>query len=92
MRLIVYEPIILFDLCQFLEICRNIKMDRNIIKPFRTNAPFGLNSRRFSAIGFHPDLDSGGNMSKNKSALGPGQYNPENFECAYKKKCTGGSR
>lgn len=57
-----------------------------------TKAPFGVTSTRFTSIGFHPDLDTDGSLCKNKSTLGPGQYDPEKFECSYKKHCIGGSR
>lgn len=61
-------------------------------KHFKTYAPFGMNTKRFCPIGFHPDLDKDGTLNKNKCTLGPGQYNPERFECLHKKYCFGGSR
>lgn len=57
-----------------------------------TNAPFGIATKRFNKIGFHPDLDTTGSMRKTINCIGPGQYNPEKFECAYKKYNIGGSR
>lgn len=61
-------------------------------KPFKTHAPFGVNTIRFNSIGFHPDLDKDGALNKNKCKLGPGQYDPEVVECLHKKYCIGGSR
>lgn len=51
----------------------------------KNNAAFGVTTKRFNNIGFHPDLDPTGCMRKNRVCLGPGQYNPEKFECMYKK-------
>lgn len=65
---------------------------KTIKKPFKTTAPFGVSTKRFCPIGFHPDLDKDGTLNKNKCTLGPGQYNPERFECLHKKYCFGGSR
>lgn len=57
-----------------------------------TNAPFGVATKRFNKIGFHPDLDKTGSMRKTINLIGPGHYNPEKFECVYKKYNIGGSR
>ncbi|XP_031352458.1 lymphocyte expansion molecule-like [Photinus pyralis] len=46
-------------------------------KSFLTRAPFGVASKRFESIGFHPGLDPLGTMSKNRSNVGPGDYDLE---------------
>lgn len=58
---------------------------------FKTRAPFGIACKRFEGIGFHPGLDPTGCMMKNRSKLGPGDYDPEPHQCAYKKYNFGGS-
>ncbi|KAF2893014.1 hypothetical protein ILUMI_13154 [Ignelater luminosus] len=60
-------------------------------KSFKTKAPFGVATKRFEGMGFHPNLDTTGCMQKTKLKLGPGYYNPERFECPYKKYNVGGS-
>lgn len=48
--------------------------------------PFGIGSKRFLGIGFHPLLDPTGSLRKDKSKLGPGEYYPAQFPkfCQYK--------
>ncbi|XP_050311202.1 lymphocyte expansion molecule isoform X2 [Anthonomus grandis grandis] len=53
-------------------------------KPFKTYAPFGVATKRFAKIGFHPSLDKSGAMTRESSKLGPGSYNPKQMECKCK--------
>nr|XP_022910462.1 lymphocyte expansion molecule-like [Onthophagus taurus] len=54
-------------------------------RPFLTRAPFGVQTKRFAAIGFHPGLDPTGSLSAYKQKLAPCDYNPvKTKECAYK--------
>ncbi|KAG5887083.1 hypothetical protein JTB14_018253 [Gonioctena quinquepunctata] len=52
---------------------------------FKTYAPFGTATRRFSKIGFHPELDVSGAMKRQITKAGPGTYNPKYPECKSKK-------
>lgn len=54
---------------------------------FRTTAPFGVSTKRFATIGFHPGLDTTGAM-RNRGGLGPGQYNPKDLKCTCVYKST----
>lgn len=54
------------------------------MKTKQKSAPFGIATKRFSPIGFHPDLDKTGSLKKDKAKLGPGQYNPKEYQCPYK--------
>lgn len=44
-------------------------------KPIKKYAPFGVNTKRFNKIGFHPNLDVSGAMKKEITKTGPGSYN-----------------
>ncbi|XP_030759573.1 lymphocyte expansion molecule-like [Sitophilus oryzae] len=55
-------------------------------KPFKTNAPFGIATKRFTKIGFHPELDVSGAMKKEITKTGPGSYNPKQPICSGKSK------
>lgn len=50
-------------------------------------APFGVQSKRFQNIGYHPCLDP----FARGNPLGPGDYNPKTYDCPYKKYIVGGS-
>ncbi|XP_023312944.1 uncharacterized protein LOC111693037, partial [Anoplophora glabripennis] len=47
----------------------------------KSNAPFGVATKRFNKIGFHPELDVTGAMKKEITKAGPGSYNPERVTC-----------
>ncbi|CAH2004256.1 unnamed protein product [Acanthoscelides obtectus] len=60
-------------------------------KPFKTYAPFGIATKRFVKVGFHPSLDKSGAMKKLITKVGPGSYNPRKptcskHECSWKTK------
>lgn len=52
--------------------------------PFKTKYPFGVQTKRFATIGFHPGLDPDGYMNAHKKKLGPGQYDPKYCLCLQK--------
>lgn len=51
--------------------------------------PFGIGTKRFAGIGYHPSLDPSGAMRENKSKLGPGEYYPQQLVKQYKYKDNG---
>ncbi|KAK9754101.1 hypothetical protein QE152_g1596 [Popillia japonica] len=51
----------------------------------QSKAPFGVQTKRFVPIGYHPKLDKHGTMQAFKSKISPCEYYPEKYECAYKK-------
>lgn len=53
-------------------------------KQFKSYAPFGVQTRRFANIGFHPELDAQGFYKKSCNDLGPGSYNPKYPKCTSK--------
>ncbi|KAJ8921184.1 hypothetical protein NQ315_013656 [Exocentrus adspersus] len=50
-------------------------------KPY---APFGVATKRFTKIGFHPELDVSGAMKREITKVGPGSYNPKQAICKSK--------
>ncbi|KRT79409.1 hypothetical protein AMK59_8469 [Oryctes borbonicus] len=52
---------------------------------FATHAPFGVQTKRFAPIGYHPKLDSTGLLRAHKTKLSPCDYYPKEYECQYKK-------
>lgn len=56
-----------------------VQQERNV------RPPFGVATKRFLGIGFHPGLDPNGVM-REKTKLGPGEYFPMQFPkfCQYK--------
>lgn len=52
---------------------------------FKTPAPFGVATKRFARIGFHPNLDVSGIYTKTSSKLGPGSYNLKYPGCQAKR-------
>lgn len=53
-------------------------------KPIKKYAPFGVNTKRFNKIGFHPNLDVSGAMKKEITKTGPGSYNTKKYTCTAK--------
>lgn len=51
---------------------------------FKTKHPFGIQTKRFATIGFHPGLDPSGYMNAHKKKLAPGQYDPKYCPCILK--------
>lgn len=54
-------------------------------------AAFGIQTKRFSPIGFHPKLDPSGSLRAYKNKLSPCDYFPKDHQCAYKKYNKAGS-
>ncbi|CAH1155493.1 unnamed protein product [Phaedon cochleariae] len=54
-------------------------------RPFETAAPFGVATKRFIKLGFHPELDVSGAMKKTITKVGPGSYNPKYTTCKSKR-------
>ncbi|XP_076254015.1 ciliary microtubule-associated protein 2 [Rhynchophorus ferrugineus] len=54
-------------------------------KSFKTYAPFGVATKRFARVGFHPELDVSGSMKKQITKVGPGSYEPKNAACKSKR-------
>nr|CAI5817707.1 unnamed protein product [Callosobruchus analis] len=55
--------------------------------PFKTYAPFGIATKRFMKVGFHPSLDKTGAMKKQITKVGPGSYSPRRPTCS-KNECS----
>lgn len=53
-------------------------------KPFTTHAPFGVATKKFTKIGFHPELDKSGAMKREITKVGPGSFNPRRHQCKFK--------
>lgn len=53
-------------------------------QPFKTNAPFGVATKKFTKIGFHPELDKSGAMKREITKVGPGSFNPRRHQCKFK--------
>lgn len=53
-------------------------------KEFETYAPFGVATKRFIKIGFHPELDISGAMKREITTAGPGAYNPKFPTCKHR--------
>lgn len=53
-------------------------------KPFLTDAPFGVATKRFTKMGFHPELDKSGAMKRVITKLGPGSFDAKRPECKSK--------
>ncbi|KAJ8964215.1 hypothetical protein NQ314_005044 [Rhamnusium bicolor] len=51
----------------------------------KTCAPFGVATKRFVKVGFHPELDISGAMKREITKVGPGGYEPEFPKCKSKR-------
>ncbi|KAF5284235.1 hypothetical protein FQR65_LT00235 [Abscondita terminalis] len=58
---------------------------------FKTHAPFGIRTKRFHNVGFHPGLDTTGIAIRKPYNLAPGEYDVKPYECGYKKYLVSGS-
>ncbi|CAG9770159.1 unnamed protein product [Ceutorhynchus assimilis] len=54
-------------------------------KPFKTYAPFGIATKRFTDVGFHPNLDKSGALKREITKLGPASFHPKMVQCTAKK-------
>lgn len=54
-------------------------------KSFPTYAPFGVATKRFTKMGFHPELDKSGAMKRMITKLGPGSFDAKRPDCKYKR-------
>ncbi|GJQ85920.1 hypothetical protein Trydic_g21771 [Trypoxylus dichotomus] len=52
---------------------------------FATTAPFGVQTKRFAPIGYHPKLDTEGLLTAYKNKVSPCDYDPKKYECQYQK-------
>ncbi|KAH1011885.1 hypothetical protein HUJ04_001158 [Dendroctonus ponderosae] len=46
--------------------------------------PFGVSTKRFAKLGFHPELDKSGAMKREITKLGPGSFDPKGPQCRAK--------
>lgn len=52
---------------------------------FKSSAPFGVATKRFAKLGFHPELDKSGAMKREITKLGPGSFDPRGPQCPAKR-------
>ncbi|KAJ8950772.1 hypothetical protein NQ318_011265, partial [Aromia moschata] len=54
-------------------------------RAINTKPPFGVATKRFAKVGFHPELDVSGSMKREITKAAPGTYNPEFPKCSSKR-------